>query len=144
MKLWVDTDLTSWAAQHSTVHLLNHAIITLPADSIFLCYTLPPARLHLEVSSTTSQFHEHRVDDPVYVYTQSDSEQHYGKRFTCTVDSTYKEPCYKELLLIKNNFLGPSLFAYIFLCYNKQTPVIKNSSLLPVTFKWDLKWILCS
>ena len=31
-----------------------------------------------------------------------------------TVDSTYKEPCYKELLLIKNNLLGPSLCAYIF------------------------------
>ena len=31
-----------------------------------------------------------------------------------TVDSTYKEPCYKELLLIKNNLSSPCLCAYIF------------------------------
>ena len=31
-----------------------------------------------------------------------------------TVDSTYKEPCYKELLLIKNNLPSPSLSAYLF------------------------------
>ena len=63
-----------------------------------------------------------------------------------TVDSSYKEPCYKELLLIKNNLPVQVCVHAFFLCYNEQTPgpVVKNLSMLPVTFKWDLKWILCS